>query len=254
MVAINNLWVPPLQDRERDQRYWFCTPPLMFNTRVGENAAVAMGELDQRRLLGQRAWLWLDDNWLRAIVESSGTEWSRTALLAHEYGHVYLGHVVGWGAPNTWDREYEADVFVGRTLARLGASLDEAQSMYYMVAEETRAEDYSSHPSLSYRLAAVEHGYRIEAGIETTKSANDGPVTILNSTPYDLLVRVEGVQYSLARQSVRRIAISNDTALLALWECSPAGWVWTQFAIAGGLKLRIYTTGVGGDLAAIAYR
>jgi hypothetical protein len=103
----------------------------------------------------------IDEVWLDSLTrKADGSKWIRYALLAHELGHMYLGHPVGQGPNKQWQREYDADVFAGKVLCKLGASLSETQAIYPYIAITQEKEDEGSHPSLGYRRRASEEGWR----------------------------------------------------------------------------------------------
>ena len=81
--------------------------------------------------------------------------WGSLSILAHEIGHHLNGHTLlpGGSRPSI---ELEADKYSGFILAKLGASLDDAQS-----AINSFASDYGSdtHPPKSARLAAIANGW-----------------------------------------------------------------------------------------------
>lgn len=130
--------------------------PIVWLTRGGENAFVTDVEWIRSSRQSQ---IYADDDWIRQLVAQTGSAWTRTAVLAHELGHVYYGHTYGRGSSTTWQREYDADFFNGYALGRMGASLEDAQAVYYIIAPEASEENASSHPSLRYRLQAVREGW-----------------------------------------------------------------------------------------------
>jgi len=81
--------------------------------------------------------------------------WASICILAHEVGHHLNGHSLlpGGSRPNI---ELEADKFSGFVLAKLGASLEEAQSAIQSLASEFSS---STHPPRSARLAAIANGW-----------------------------------------------------------------------------------------------
>ena len=81
--------------------------------------------------------------------------WASLSILAHEIGHHLEGHSLmpGGSRPNI---ELEADRFSGFILARLGSSLEDAQSaINYLVSEQGSF----THPGRAARLAAITNGW-----------------------------------------------------------------------------------------------
>jgi hypothetical protein len=242
LVAINRLWVPPLANR-RQSAYWYCNPPWVWQLDAGQNAAVKMP--DSNSGFYNQAWVWIDNRWLADVVARSGTRWARTAVLAHEFAHVYLGHILSHEGTTTWRREYAADVFAGRTLRRLGASLLEAQAICYQISQPAESEDPDGHPSLSYRLQAMEEGWRLSP--ERSNSA-----WVVNAYWGDITVEIEGTRYLVRSGNSTQVWFSDPVATMLLWECPPTGCQWSDFAIPAAATMRVFATGLGADLAVVA--
>lgn len=81
--------------------------------------------------------------------------WASISILAHEVGHHLNGHslIPGGSRPSL---ELEADKFSGFVLAKLGATLDDAQSAINSLVSEQGS---STHPPKSARLAAIANGW-----------------------------------------------------------------------------------------------
>ncbi len=109
---------------------------------------------------------------------SSGDNWGNLFILAHEVGHHVNGHsldLVLYAAeaveaetlPSRRQQELEADEFAGFVLGKLGASLQETTSVLNSLAND-RDDTYSTHPSKSKRLLAVNRGHK--KGLENDKN------------------------------------------------------------------------------------
>ena len=81
--------------------------------------------------------------------------WASVNILAHEVGHHLNGHSLQLGGSRP-SIELEADKFSGFILAKLGATLEEAQSAINSLASEQGS---STHPPKSARLAAIANGW-----------------------------------------------------------------------------------------------
>ena len=95
--------------------------------------------------------------------------WSNLSILAHEIGHHVNGHSLDMivyaseaVAPPTLsesrEMELQADEYSGFIMAKLGATLYEAQEAVRLICNN-EDDTYSTHPKLSKRLAAIEVGY-----------------------------------------------------------------------------------------------
>ena len=100
---------------------------------------------------------------------SRGNNWSNLFILAHEVGHHVNGHsldLVLYAAEvleaetlaSRRQQELEADEFAGFVLGKLGASLSETTTVLNSLAND-RDDTYSTHPSKSKRLIAINKGY-----------------------------------------------------------------------------------------------
>lgn len=114
--------------------------------------------------------------------------WASFSILAHELGHHLNGHSLKTGGSRP-SIEIEADNFSGFILAKLGATLKDAQSAINLLVTE---EGSFTHPGRSERLAAIANGwYRAGGKINninnlntTTYSTNVGSI-LPNFTQYD---------------------------------------------------------------------
>ena len=99
----------------------------------------------------------------------SGDNWTNLFILAHEVGHHINGHsldlllyvaevVEAETLVNKRQQELEADEFAGFVLGKLGATLKQASLGISMISSE-KDDTYSTHPSKSKRLAAINLGF-----------------------------------------------------------------------------------------------
>ena len=97
--------------------------------------------------------------WMARYKDDPNAKWQLYAVMAHEVGHHLQGHTLtGLGSrPPT---ELEADEYAGFTLAALGASLDEALSLWQTLDDEGSA----THPPRHQRLDAVTRGWSRGSG------------------------------------------------------------------------------------------
>ena len=122
-----------------------------------------------------------DREFMKEITNKTSS-WSDLVILAHEIGHHVNGHTLDLvvyateqaEAPNleeSRNMEIEADEYAGFVLCKLGASLQEAQAAIKLVSSEDD-DTYSTHPSLSKRLLAIERGYNKAFLIENEQNAS----------------------------------------------------------------------------------
>lgn len=96
-------------------------------------------------------------SWLTTLYKETNNQWALYAVIAHEIGHYELNHDrtrVG----SEPDVELEADKYAGEVLAKMGASLADAQAAYRSRIMD--AQEDHTHPPIAERLAAVERGWK----------------------------------------------------------------------------------------------
>ena len=119
-------------------------------------------------------YIFYDQNFMKSITASAGS-WTNLSILAHEVGHHVNAHSLDWLALASGEiqgitleqkrqQEIEADEFSGFVLAKLGATLIQAQAAIKSASDEGD-DTYSTHPSRSKRLSAIERGYNQAKGI-----------------------------------------------------------------------------------------
>jgi hypothetical protein len=86
-----------------------------------------------------------------------GSNWLMIAVVAHEIGHIMAGHLEQDTGQEYIRQELEADHFAGVILARLGATLDEAQSFFKRLPP---AGIPGLSPDRASRLDAVARGWQ----------------------------------------------------------------------------------------------
>ncbi|MDO1513070.1 hypothetical protein Q2T41_10420 [Maribacter confluentis] len=117
------------------------------------NNAIATIEQDENG--NSQPYILYDPKWLNGMDNSSKTDWASIGVLAHEVGHFLLYHALNKKGSNPrW--EIDADRFAGKTMAMMGSTLEEAQSMF---DNYTLIEDSRTHPGKVKRLEAVKTGW-----------------------------------------------------------------------------------------------
>jgi len=127
---------------------------------------------------GSTRYILYSQSFIGQVNSMTNSRWASISILAHEIGHHLNGHTL----ESTGSRpsiELEADEFSGFVLAKMGASLGEAQLAMNTIASENSAS--STHPVKSARLEAIAVGwYKAREGANgngnSTQSSN--PPTI----------------------------------------------------------------------------
>lgn len=92
---------------------------------------------------------------------NSNVDWTSLTILAHELGHHVNQHFskLRTGVEYNLKNELEADEFAGKTLYKLGATLNQIKFAYSDLPEEASF----THPALSNRIDALEKGFNSES-------------------------------------------------------------------------------------------
>ena len=127
-----------------------------INNAVAKNVKSSSGKVER--------YILYDNNFFNRINNNASSDWAAISILAHEIGHHLNGHALNNGG-SSHKFELEADLFSGLALARLDASLEQAQSAINSLKYEKAT---STHPSKADRLAAIKKGWNKGMGIKTT--------------------------------------------------------------------------------------
>jgi len=100
---------------------------------------------------GQRV-VYYGRKWLETI--SGGDYWIKVGILAHEIGHHVNDHKLD--GLDFWQKEIEADHFVGRMIFLMNGSLDQAKRAVSRLPNI----DSKTHPRRSLRETAVADGFK----------------------------------------------------------------------------------------------
>lgn len=113
-----------------------------------------------------------DQQFFTKVSTTTGTNWGNTSILAHEVGHHLNGHTLNNSGSNH-RVELQADEFSGFVLARMGCSLEDAQSA---VSNLLPDEASATHPAKQDRLNAIAKGWNRGSGkIIKVKKIEDVP-------------------------------------------------------------------------------
>ena len=153
-----------------------------FNNAVAKNIDIGSGKKER--------YILYDNNFFNKIDVNAGTDWAATSVLAHEIGHHLNGHALNdEGSNHKW--ELEADEFSGFVMARMGATLDDAQSAIQTLKYEKAT---STHPAKADRLLAIEKGYNRGLGKTiVVKKIDDEIIKNITENNEDVYIAVDGI-------------------------------------------------------------
>ncbi len=118
-----------------------------INNAVAKNIDIGSGKKER--------FILYDSEFFKRIDDKASNDWAAISVLAHEIGHHLNGHALNdEGSNHKW--ELEADEFSGFVLARMGASLDDAQSAINTLKYEKATR---THPAKADRLNVIATGW-----------------------------------------------------------------------------------------------
>ncbi|MFT5252887.1 MAG: hypothetical protein ACI87N_001909, partial [Flavobacteriales bacterium] len=97
-----------------------------------------------------------DNEFFNKIEDKASNDWAGISILAHEIGHHLNGHSLN-NDGSTHQYELEADEFSGFVLARMGSTLEDAQSAINTLKYEKATR---THPAKADRLVSIERGWK----------------------------------------------------------------------------------------------
>jgi len=92
---------------------------------------------------------------INKVNAAARDKWASIFILAHEVGHHLEGHTLT-DVKSRPDIELQADQFAGFTLHKMGATLQQAQSAMYFIANMDASK---THPGRADRLSAIKKGW-----------------------------------------------------------------------------------------------
>ncbi len=143
-----------------------------INNAVAKNIDVGDGK--------KARYILYDNEFFEKISDKASNDWAATSILAHEIGHHLNGHSLNNEGSNlAW--ELEADEFSGFVLARMGSSLEDAQSAIKTLKRE---EATRTHPAKADRLNAIAKGWSRGSGKTiTVQEVNLEEITVVEDEP-----------------------------------------------------------------------
>lgn len=145
-----------------------------INNAVAKNIDVGDGK--------KARYILYDNKFFDKISDKASNDWAATSILAHEIGHHLNGHSLNnEGSNHQW--ELEADEFSGFVLARMGSSLEDAQSAIKTLKRE---EATRTHPAKADRLNAIAKGWSRGSGKTiTVQEVNLEEITVVEDEPIE---------------------------------------------------------------------
>lgn len=132
-----------------------------------------------------------DKDFMKTISDAAGNRgvsgnWTSISIFAHELGHHLNGHtLMRVTLSEQREEELEADEFSGFLMAKLNATLDQAQAAMKTVAHPSCAEAINSdHPCLEKRLEYIQKGWlygkgnQIQSGFTGLYSARSSGASV----------------------------------------------------------------------------
>lgn len=104
---------------------------------------------------GDRNYIVYNAEWVRSLYTETNSLWVLYAVMAHEIGHYVRGHQHTQLGSNP-QIELEADEYAGEVLAKMGASLNDAQTAF---RSDKMKQPSHTHPPINERLKFVEAGW-----------------------------------------------------------------------------------------------
>lgn len=191
---------------------------LNFRLRECPNMPNAMAQTfpdENGRLI---AYITYGKDWLNELA-SDTKNWEAIGVLAHELGHIQYLHVISERGSNP-EIELQADEFMGTQLARMGATLEEAQSC---LLKAKPINGSSTHPARQMRLLTVANAWYKERDksanelTEVTRLGNVTPQLVLDRFSkqlggYALLNSVKNIAYDVAIKETKTLSNYKTTS------------------------------------------
>ena len=127
-------------------------------------------------------------------------------VLAHEMGHHYKNHVVNQGG-STPPKEIEADYFSGYVMAKLGASLTEANAAMQKIAATSAS---ATHPAKADRLRAISKGWNYAQGLSDMSPGSSTPLPQPQQHPTNSNTDPSWIYLSLYADQDMSVYLSDD--------------------------------------------
>ena len=104
---------------------------------------------------GEERYIEYNPSFVAQLQSATGTNWAVYSVMAHEIGHHVQGHTIRRGGSRP-GLELEADDYSGFILAKLGATLGDAQTAMRTLGSDSST---GTHPPSEQRLQAIKNGW-----------------------------------------------------------------------------------------------
>ncbi|MFT5252885.1 MAG: TPR repeat protein [Flavobacteriales bacterium] len=156
-----------------------------INNAVAKNIDIGNGRKER--------FILYDNEFFNKIEDKASNDWAGISILAHEIGHHLNGHSLN-NDGSTHQYELEADEFSGFVLARMGSSLEDAQSAINTLKYEKATR---THPAKADRLVAIERGWYRGNGktieVTTVVEVEDDKVIVVDEPKEEVVIINEDI-------------------------------------------------------------
>jgi hypothetical protein len=147
-----------------------------------------------------------DNDFLEGLDSYAQTKWASISVLAHEMGHHYRNHILD-ARGSSPPKEIEADYFSGYVMAKLGATLNEANAAMEQIASPRAS---ASHPAKADRLNAITTGWNYAKGFSQTTGSSTSPAPQPQQNPPPAANDASWIYLSLYGNSEMNVYLSDD--------------------------------------------
>jgi hypothetical protein len=147
-----------------------------------------------------------DNDFLERLDTYAQTTWASISVLAHEMGHHYRNHIVD-ARGSSPPKEIEADYFSGYVMAKLGATLNEANAAMEQIASPRAS---ATHPAKADRLNAITNGWNYAKGLTQTTGGTTSPAPQPQQNPPPAASDASWIYLSLYGNSEMTVYLSDD--------------------------------------------
>ena len=154
-----------------------------------------------------------DKEFMKKISSAANTDWTSMSIFAHEIGHHLNGHtLIRVTLSERRQEELEADEFSGFLMARLGATLDQAQAAMKTIQHPScSGEIYSDHPCLEKRLEYIKRGWNNTKGkTEEFEWKGNYKSKVTSSTVQEFGGNKSGINYCFYTCTYSNLSINID--------------------------------------------
>ncbi len=147
-----------------------------------------------------------DNDFLEGLDSYAQTKWASVSALAHEMGHHYRNHILD-ARGSSPPKEIEADYFSGYVMAKLGATLNEANAAMEQISSPRAS---ASHPAKADRLNAITNGWNYAKGFSQTTGSTTSSAPQPQQNPPPAPNDASWIYLSLYGNSEMNVYLSDD--------------------------------------------